>query len=98
MSSKLWEIASRIYDNIEIAMWSTLFAFVIYFITLVLPGLPEIQAQIARTRAEEIRAENASLCEKLGIKTGTDKYNRCLLDVGEFRFNVEKRLSDELQW
>jgi hypothetical protein len=73
-----------------------LFAFVVYFITFVLPKLPEIQAQQARVRAEEVDAENASLCEKLSIKRGTDKFNQCLLDVGEFRWKVEKRASDEI--
>jgi hypothetical protein len=98
MSRKIREIASRVYDNIEIAMWAMLLAFVIYFITFVLPKLPEIQAQRTRVRVEEIGAENASLCEKLSIKRGTDKYNQCLLDVGEFRSKVEKRANDEISW
>jgi hypothetical protein len=98
MSRKIREIASRVYDNIEIAMWAMLFAFVIYVITFVLPKLPEIQAQRTRVRVEEIGAENASLCEKLSNKRGTDKYNQCLLDVGEFRSKVEKRANDEISW
>jgi hypothetical protein len=91
MSPKIREI----YDKIESALWAMLFAFVIYFITFVLPKLPEIQAQSARVRVEEIGAENASLCEKLSIERGTDKYNQCLLDVGEFRWKVEKRALDD---
>jgi hypothetical protein len=98
MSRKIREIASRVYDNIEIAMWAMLFAFVIYVITFVLPKLPEIQAQRTRVRVEEIGAENASLCEKLSIKRGIEKYNQCLLDVGEFRSKVEKRANDEISW
>jgi hypothetical protein len=98
MSPKIRVIASRVYDNIESALWAMLFAFVIYFITFVLPKLPEIQAQSARVRVEEIVAENASLCEKLSIKRGADKYNQCLLDVGEFRLKVEKRVYDDLNW
>ena len=96
MSLKAREIASRVYDNIEIAMWAMLFAFVIYFITFILPKLPETAAQRARVRVEEIGAENAALCEKLSIKRGTDGHNQCLLDVGEFRWKVEKRFSDEI--
>jgi len=98
MSTKMQEIARRVHTNIEIAMWAMLFAFVIYFIIFVLPKLPEVQAQNARTRIEEIGAENASLCEKLGIKREANGYNQCLLDVGEFRWKVEKRAYDETTW
>jgi hypothetical protein len=76
-------------------MWAMLAAFVIYFITFVLPKIPENKAQRERVQVIEIGAENASLCEKLNIKRGTDKYNQCLLDVGEFRRKVEKRADDE---
>jgi|SRR5215467_7932918 hypothetical protein len=98
MSPKIWEIAGRVHSNIETALWAMLFAFVIYFITFILPKLPEIQAQNARVRVEEIGAENASLCNKLSIKPGADGYNQCLLDVGEFRWKVEKRAYDETTW
>ena len=75
-----------------------LFAFVIYFTAFVLPKIPELQAQRARVEVLEIGAENASLCEKLNIKRGTDNYNQCLLDVGEFRSKVEKRAFESLNW
>jgi hypothetical protein len=45
---------------------------------------------------QEINAENAGLCEKLSIKHGSDRYNQCLLHVGEFRGKVEKRAYDEV--
>ena len=98
MSPKIREIASRVHTNIETAMWAMLFAFVIYFITFVLPKLPEIQAQNAIVRLVEIGAENESFCEKLSIKRGTATYSQCLLDVGEFRSKVEKRIYDETAW
>src|SRR5262249_53024951 len=95
MSTKYWEIARRIHYNVEVALSATLLAFVIYFMIFILPKLPEIYAQNARIRAEEISAENAWLCEKLSIKRGSDKYDQCLLDVGQFRWKVEKRIYDE---
>jgi hypothetical protein len=94
-SLKNREIVGRIYDNVEIALWAMLLAFVIYFIAFVIPKVPEIQARAERIRAEEIAAENSSVCEKLGIKRRIDKYNQCLLDVGAFRLKVEKRINDE---
>ena len=71
-----------------------LLAFVIYFVAFILPKLPEIQAQQERIRVEEIAVENASLCEELGTKRGTDKHSQCLLAVGAFRAKVEKYLYD----
>ena len=96
--TRIREIVSHVYDNVELALWATLIAFVIYFITFTFPKMPEIQAQNARIRAEKIAAENTSLCEKLSIKRGTDGYDQCLLDVGEFRWKVEKRIYDETAW
>jgi hypothetical protein len=93
-SFKTREIVSHVYDNVEIALWAMLLAFVIYFVAFILPKLPEIQAQQERIRLEEIAVENASLCEELGTKRGTDKYTQCLLAVGAFRAKVEKYLYD----
>ena len=94
-SNKVWELLSRVYDNVETALYALGFALVIYFLAFVFPKVPEMQAQWQRVRAEEIAAENASLCEKLDTKRGTEKYNQCLLDVGAFRIKVEKRFADE---
>jgi len=93
-SFKNRETVSRIYDNVEIALWAMLLAFVIYFGAFIVPKLPEIQAQQERIRVEEIAVENASLCEEMGTKWGTDKYTQCLLAVGAFRTKVEKHLYD----
>jgi|SRR5689334_15039479 hypothetical protein len=98
MSTKIMELAKRVHRNVEVALWATLLAFVIYTMIFVLPRIPEINALNASIRAQEISAENARLCEKLSIERGTDRYNRCLLDVGEFRHTVEKRAHDDLDW
>jgi hypothetical protein len=94
-SLKISKIVGRIYDNVEIALWAMLLAFVMYFVAFIVPNVPEIQARGERIRAEEIAAENALFCEKLGTIRGTEKYNQCLLDVGAFRLKVEKRINDE---
>jgi hypothetical protein len=97
-SNKVWELLSRVYDNVEAALYALAFVLVIYFVAFILPKFPEMQAQWQRIRAEEIAAENASLCQKLDIKRGTEKYNQCLLDVGAFRMKVEKRMADEIEF
>jgi len=98
MSIKILEIARRIHHNVELALWATLIAFVIYLIAFVLPNMAEIQGQYAAVRMLEVSSENAELCEKLSIKRGTDSYNQCLLAVGKFRSKVEKRAYDEIAW
>src|SRR5262245_45417428 len=94
--SALPPIARRIHHNVELALWATLIAIVIYLIVFVLPNMAEIQLQYATVRMLEVGAENAGLCEKLSIKRETDSYNKCMLAVGEFRSKVEKRAYDEI--
>ena len=47
---------------------------------------------------QEFAAENAAFCEKVDLKRGTNKYNQCLLDTGQFRLNAEKRVLDTVYW
>ncbi len=90
-----WEKVGRLYDNVEAALWATLLAFVLYFTVFIIPKLPETRARNERVWVQEISAENELYCEKLGMKLGTEKHNQCLLDLGEFRMNVEKRMREE---
>jgi hypothetical protein len=94
MSPKTREIVSRVHGHIEVALWAILFAFVLYFIAFVMPNVSETQAQREIIRVQEIAAENEAFCEKLDIKRGTNKYNQCLLDIGQFRLKAEKRVLD----
>jgi len=94
MSPKTREIANRVYDHIEVGVSAILFAFAIYFAAFVFPNVSETQAQREIIRVQEIAAENEVFCEKLDLKRGTSKYNQCLLDIGQFRLNVEKRVLD----
>ena len=93
--SKISELIGRVYDYVEVALWATLFAFVIYFVVFTIPNMREIRAQNERTQVQEITVENALYCEKFGMKVGTEKHNQCLLDLAEFRTKVEKRMHDD---
>src|SRR5262249_8127112 len=93
-SNKVWEIVTRINDNLETPLWAILLAFVIYSFVFIIPNVSETQAHRERVRLREIAAENAAFCEKLNMRRATDKYNQCLLDVGQFRLSVEKRVLD----
>jgi hypothetical protein len=93
--NKFWKAVGRAYDNIEAALWALTVTSVIFFLAFVVPHLPEIREKIARTRMEEIAAENAIYCEKLGNEVGTRAYRHCLLTLGDFRVKVEQRIDRE---
>ena len=92
------EKVGRAYNNVEAALWATLLAFVIYFIVFIIPNMREIREKNERALVQEIAAENVSYCEKFGMRVGTEKHNQCLLDLGEFRMKVEKRMSDDSEF
>lgn len=94
-TNKIWRLIGRIYDEVESALWALIIVSIIFFIVFVAPKIPEIRANIANARAEEIAAENAKYCEKLQMKAGTRSYRRCLLTLGEFRMKVEQRIDEE---
>jgi len=91
-SFKVSEIVDRVCYNIKIALCAALFAFAMYFIAFIMPTLTAVSAQNQIIRLKEITSENASICEKLGMKLGTEKYNQCLIDVGAYRLKVETHI------
>lgn len=94
-SDKILDLVIRVYDNVEIGLWSILLAFVIFFIVFVVPILPAMRAQYQRVRAREIADENALYCKRLNMKVGTQTYNDCLLVLGDFRLKVEQRIYND---
>jgi hypothetical protein len=97
-ADKIWNTVARVPENVETALWALLVTSVLFFIAFVMPRLPEIRAEIARTRAQEIAAENAKYCQELGMKAGTRMYSQCLLTLGDFRLKVEQRISNEMEF
>ena len=97
-SKNIWEMVGQIYDNVEMGLWALLTAGVIFFCAFIAPKLPAYWARAQRIRVQEIAAENAYYCEKLGMKAGTPKFSQCLLYLGEFRQKVENRLADEIEF
>jgi hypothetical protein len=70
------EKVGRVYHNVEAALWATLLAFVIYFIVFTLPNMCKISEQKEIAQLQEIAAENASYCEKFGMKVGSERHNQ----------------------
>ena len=89
------ELARRIYETVETALWAGLAAFVIYFCAVVAPGLPTAQARYKAVRALEIINENRQYCEKWGMITATRTPDQCLLELEAFRAKVLQRSFDE---
>jgi hypothetical protein len=93
--NNIWKWVSRAYDQAEIALWSLGLSAIICFAAFAVPQLPEIWARAERIRAQEIAAEHAYFCEKIGTKADSRKYSQCLLALGKFRLAVEKRIAAE---
>jgi hypothetical protein len=94
-SNKNLELVRRIYPNVESALWAILLTLVIYFVVFEVPNLPAHWAQAERIRAQEIAAENSHYCDMIGLKSGTQEHEQCVLYLGDFRLKVEKRIADE---
>jgi len=93
-SKKIWEIVSGTNDTVDTALWAVVLAFAIYAIVFIIPNASENQAQSEKIRIGKVAEENALICEKLDMKRGNAKHSQCLLDIGQFRLNVEKRVLD----
>lgn len=88
-------LAKRIYDNLHMALWATLTAFVLWFVVFVVPHLPEIHARAEGLRGQEAAAEQDLYCGKLGMGPNSAMYDRCISDLAEYRSRVEQRMADE---
>jgi hypothetical protein len=93
--SKTWTIVQIVYDNIHAALWAALCVFVLYFIVVVVPGMPAARARFEHHRLQEISAESRSFCEKWGMPAGTPRHETCVHDLYTIRANVEKRIADD---
>jgi hypothetical protein len=89
------ELISRIYDNVHIALWAGLFAFVLFFAVMVAPKIPELRAKAESERALSISAEYNFYCAKFGMQADTPAYRQCILDLQAFRAKVLNRSADE---
>jgi hypothetical protein len=93
-SYDIWSLVIRMYDAIETALWAGLFSFLLVFASLIAPKIAEYRAHEERKMSQEIAAENSAYCEKWGMEAGSQRHCQCLLDLGEFRQKVERRIAD----
>ena len=84
-------LVSRLYDEVHLALWAILAAFLIYFALFVAPTLPEFQAAAERLRLHDIANENEAYCAKWRMGPGTSVHNECLEDLQELRAQIERQ-------
>ncbi len=97
-SIKISAVISRAYDNVQMALWASLLAFVVWFAIAVVPEMPARRAEFEAHRARELAGENAQLCKKLNFLRGSREYDQCVLDIGQFRLRVERRFVQETEF
>ena len=94
-SSRTMTVVRKVYDNVELALWAALLAFVIYGVTYVAPNLTQAARGAESLRALQIAADNRSYCERWGMKRGTREHTLCTEDLYELRKRIEQEFADE---
>ncbi len=97
-SEKTRTVVHRLYDEVNLALWATLVAFVVVFVSFLALELPQARAKIEAARVLKISAENRAYCEKWGMRAGTRAQAQCVLDLQELRARIRQRLVDETQF
>src|SRR6516164_419452 len=91
-------LVQSIYDYVHLALWATLAAFVVFFLTFIAPRLPEAAARAEALRIQEIAQENQGYCAKWQMGLGTKMHDQCVFDLQELRAKVENRIADQLDF
>jgi hypothetical protein len=91
-------LVQSIYDYVQLALWATLAAFVVFFLAFIAPRLPEAAARAEALRIQEIAKENEGYCAKWQMGPGTKMHDQCIFDLQELRANVQNRFADQLDF
>lgn len=92
-SERAMAVLRRVYDEVHLALWATLTAFVVYFAAFVAPGLPRIHARAQILRAQAAAAEQNSVCDSLGMGPKSPMYDRCIAGLRQYRARVEQQFA-----
>jgi hypothetical protein len=91
-------LVQSIYDHVHLALWATLAAFVVFFLTFIAPRLPQAAARAEALRIQEIAQENEAYCAKWQMGLGTKMHDQCISDVQELRWKAANRFADRLDF
>lgn len=88
-------LIQKIYDEVHVALWAVLVAFICWFAVFVVPKLPEIHARAQILHDHEIAVEQDLYCGELGMGSKTAAYHQCIAHLEEYRAKIQQRISDE---
>jgi hypothetical protein len=88
-------VIRQVYDWVEAALWAGLLAFVIYFLIMLVPHLPETARRAESMRILKIAAENRAYCETWGMAPGSREHARCTIDLQALRQSIARDISGE---
>jgi hypothetical protein len=91
-------LVQSIYDHVHLALWAILAAFVVFFLALIAPRLPEAYARAEALRIQEITQENEDYCAKWQMGLGTKMHDQCISDLQELRSKAQNRFADRLDF
>jgi hypothetical protein len=91
-------LVQSIYDNVNLALWAILVAFVVFFLAFIAPRLPEAAARAERLRIQEIAQENEGYCAKWQMGLGTNQHDQCISDIQELRWKIQNRFAGQLDF
>lgn len=88
-SNRAMKLLRAVHDEVHLALWAMLIAFLIYFAAFVAPKLPEVRAAAEWSRLQKITAENEAYCVKWRMGPGTAMHSECLSDLRQLRADIE---------
>lgn len=94
-SERTMAVVRRVYDEVHLALWAALTAFIVYFAAFVVPDLPRIHVRAQTLQAQPAAAEQNSVCGKLGMGPKSPMYDRCVADLRQYRAHIEQQLADD---
>lgn len=94
-SDRTMSLLRVVYDEVHLALWAILIAFLLYFVIFVAPSLPEHMAAAERARIAQIAVRDGAFCAKWRMGPGTTLHQECLLDLQQLRATIKQSMADE---
>jgi hypothetical protein len=85
----------RIYNQVNLALWAALAAFLLFCAFVIVPQMPRTQAEAKAARVAAREREDAFYCKRWGFAEDTAAYAGCMSDLIALRRSVEQQLADE---
>lgn len=95
MSERAMQRVRAAYDEVHLALWAALTAFVICFAVFIAPKLPELNAAAERHRISQIAAQDEAYCAKWRMAPGSAMHDACISDLQQLRAKIANRIAEE---